>query len=226
MRILLAEDEAKVAEHIRAGLISEGFEVDLATNGDEAAAYALEHDYDMLLLDVMMPGKDGFTVVRLLRRKEVTTPVIFLTARGEVEDRVRGLDAGADDYLVKPFSIMELVARIRAVQRRHKPHTDSTTLTVADLELDLMARHAVRAGRQIDLTKREFALLEFLMSTSPRAVSKTAILEHVWDQHFDTDTNVVNVYIKHLREKIDAPGLQPLVQTVRDVGFAVREETA
>lgn len=224
MRILLAEDEPKVAEHIRAGLISEGFDVDVATNGDSAIAQAQTHDYDLLLLDVMMPGKDGFAVVRLLRRRELTTPVIFLTARGEVEDRVRGLDAGADDYLVKPFSIVELVARMRAVLRRHKPQVGGV-LAVADLRLDLLTRQATRAERTIELTKREYLLLEFLMSASPRAVSKTAILEHVWDQHFDSDTNVVNVYIKHLREKIDAPGLKPLVQTVRNVGFAIREES-
>jgi two-component system copper resistance phosphate regulon response regulator CusR len=225
MRILLAEDEPKVAEHIRTGLVSEGFDVDVAVEGDEALRLAQAHDYDFLLLDVMMPGKDGFAVVRALRRKQIATPVIFLTARGDVEDRVRGLDAGADDYLVKPFSLVELLARMRVQLRRRRPAAGHK-LTVADLELDLMTREALRAGAKIELTQREFKLLEFLMSTSPRVVSKTAIMEHVWEQHFGPETNVVNVYIQHLREKIDRPGLKPLIQTERGAGFAVREEGA
>lgn len=223
MRILLAEDEPKVAEHIRAGLVSEGFSVDVATDGEVALSLAGHHDYDFLLLDVMLPGKDGFAIVRLLRHRKIATPVIFLTARGEVEDRVRGLDAGADDYLVKPFTLMELLARMRALQRRQRPSAGNT-LAVADLELDLIGHCATRAGQTIELTRREFKLLEFLMSTSPRTANKTVIIEHVWDQHFDPDTNVVNVYIKHLREKIDRPGLKPLVHTVRGVGFVLREE--
>lgn len=169
-----------------------------------------------------MPAKDGFTVVRQLRRKQIATPVLFLTSRSEVEDRVRGLDAGGDDYLTKPFSMAELLARLRALLRRQRPQA-SNTLRVADLELDLVTHEANRAGERIELTRREFALLEFLMSSSPRVVSKTAIVEHVWDQHFDSDTNVVNVYMKLLRKKIDRPGWPPLLQTVRGVGFAVRE---
>jgi len=223
MRILLAEDEPKVAEHVRTGLIAEGYAVDVARDGDEAIWLAEENTYDVLLLDVMMPCKDGFTVVRHLRRKQILSPVIFLTARDDVQDRVRGLDAGADDYLTKPFSINELLARLRAVLRRQRPQAQNL-LRVADLELDLIAHEARRAGEQIELTRREFALLEFLFQASPKPVSKTAIVEHVWDQHFDSTTNVVNVYIKLLRRKIDRPGLAPLIHTVRGVGFALRED--
>lgn len=223
MRILVAEDVAKVAEHIRQGLVAEGYSVDMATDGDEALWLAETNPYDALVLDVMMPAKDGFTVVRQLRRKQVMTPVLFLTARGEVEDRVRGLDAGGDDYLTKPFSMAELLARLRALLRRQRPQA-SNLLRVADLELDLIAHSAMRGGERIELTRREFALLEFLMSASPKAVSKTAIIEHVWDQHFDSQTNVVNVYIKFLRRKIDRPGWPRLLHTVRGVGFALREE--
>jgi len=162
-------------------------------------------------------------VVRHLRRKQILSPVIFITSPDDVQDRVRGLDAGADDYLTKPFSISELLARLRAVLRRQRPQS-SNLLRVADLELDLVAHEARRAGERIELTRREFALLEFLFNSSPRPVSKTAIVEHVWDQHFDSETNVVNVYIKMLRRKIDRPGLPPLIHTVRGVGFMLREE--
>ena len=222
MRILLAEDERKVAEHIRTGLVAEGYAVDVAHDGDEALWLAESSTYDALLLDINMPHKDGITVVRLLRRKGVLAPVIFLTARDDIEDKVRGLDAGADDYLTKPFSIMELLARLRAVLRRQRPQA-ANVVRVADLELDLVSHEARRAGEQIELTRREFALLEFLINASPKPVSKTAIVEHVWDQHFDSETNVVNVYIKMLRRKIDRPGLAPLIHTVRGVGFTLRE---
>jgi DNA-binding response OmpR family regulator len=223
MRILLAEDEPKVAQHVRQGLSAEGYAVDLAVDGQEALWLAGENPYDALVLDVMMPTCDGFTVVRQLRRKQVYTPVIFLTARDEVGDRVRGLDAGADDYLTKPFSIAELLARLRALMRRQRPEPVNV-LRVADLELDLVSHEARRAGERIELTRREYGLLEFLFSASPKPVSKTAIVEHVWDQHFDSPTNVVNVYIKMLRRKIDRPEWRPLIHTVRGVGFALREE--
>jgi DNA-binding response OmpR family regulator len=225
MRILVAEDVAKMAKHIRQGLEAEGYAVDVAADGDEAQWLAETQDYDVLVLDVMLPARDGFTVARQLRRKQCMVPILFLTCRGEIVDRVRGLDAGGDDYLTKPFSMAELLARIRALLRRQRPQL-THVVRVADLELDLLARCVVRAGQSITLTPREFALLEFLMSTSPKPVSKTAIVEHVWDQHFDSDTNVVNVHIKHLREKIDRPGMKPLLHTIRGVGFAVREDTA
>ena len=222
MRILLAEDETKVAEHVRLGLSAEGYAVDVAGDGDEALWLAEANTYDALVLDVMMPARDGFSVVRQLRRKQICTPVIFLTARGEVEDRVRGLDAGADDYLTKPFSIAELLARLRALMRRQRPQP-LNVLRVGDLELDLVSHEARREGESIELTRREFSLLEFLFSASPKPVSKTAIVEHVWDRHFDSTTNVVNVYIKMLRRKIDRPGWRPLIHTVRGVGFALHE---
>jgi two-component system copper resistance phosphate regulon response regulator CusR len=223
MRILLAEDERKVAEHVRAGLVAEGYAVDVAHDGDEALWLAESSAYDALLLDITMPHKDGITVVRLLRRKGNLAPVIFLTARDDIEDKVRGLDAGGDDYLTKPFSIVELLARLRALLRRQRPQA-TNLVRVADLELDLLSHEARRAGECIELTRREFSLLELLLSASPKPVSKTAIVEHVWDQHFDSETNVVNVYIKMLRRKIDKPGLNPLIHTVRGVGFAVRED--
>jgi two-component system copper resistance phosphate regulon response regulator CusR len=200
MRILLAEDEPKVAEHVRLGLTAEGFAVDLAVDGDEALWLAESNHYDALLLDVMMPFKDGFTVVRHLRRKGSMVPVIFLTARDDVENKVRGLDAGGDDYLTKPFSIAELLARLRALLRRQRAQP-TNVLRVADLELDLVSHEARRGGAAIELTRREFALLEFLFSASPKAVSKAAIVEHVWDQHFDSETNVVNVYMKIARRQ-------------------------
>ncbi len=223
MRILVAEDDAKAASLVVQGLQAEGYAVDLARDGDEAVWLAESHPYDVLVFDVMMPGKDGFTAVRHLRRKGVNTPVIFLTARGEVEDRIRGLDAGGDDYLVKPFSLAELQARLRAVLRRQRPQL-TNVLRVGDLELDLLARKVRRGEQAIDLTNREFALLEFLCVNSPKPVSKMAIVEHVWDQHFDSQTNVVNVYISYLRKKIDLPGRKALLHTVRGVGFALAEE--
>ncbi len=222
MRVLLAEDQVQVANHLAQGLRVEGYDVDLARDGDEAVALARTAAYDVLLLDVMMPGQDGFAVVRELRSQKNTTPVLFLSARGEVEDRIRGLDAGGDDYLVKPFSFAELLARLRAMLRRQRPQ-GTPVIKVGDLELDLISRKARRGGEEIELTNREFALIEFLMTNSPRVVSKTAIVEHVWDQHFDSQTNVVSVYVNYLRKKIDRPGWRPLLHTVRGVGFAVRE---
>lgn len=222
MRILVAEDEAKVAEHLRRGLTEAGYAVDVAADGAEAVWLAENHPYDALVLDVMMPRLDGISALRQMRRKGLNTPAIFLTARHELEDRVRGLDAGGDDYLAKPFSMVELLARLRAVLRRQRAEP-LDRLRVGDLELDLLARTAHRQGEEITLTNREFGVLELLMTSSPRPVSKTAIIEHVWDQHFDSGTNVVNVYVNYLREKIDRPGWTPLIHTVRGVGFVLKE---
>lgn len=223
MRLLLAEDTAKVAEHLRLGLTAEGYSVDVAADGDEALWLAETNPYDALVLDVMMPSKDGLTVVRQLRRKGLNTPVIFLAARGEVADRVRGLDAGGDDFLPKPFLLSELCARLRAQLRRRRPNANNV-LRVADLELDTVAHTAVRGGAAIELTRREYSLLEQLMSAAPNPVSKAAIIAHVWNDSFDAKTNVVNVYVNHLRQKINRPGAKPLVHTVRGHGFVVREE--
>ncbi|HEX9048735.1 MAG TPA: response regulator transcription factor [Verrucomicrobiae bacterium] len=220
MKILLAEDNLNLLRHLANGLREAGHVVDCAQDGAEARWAAENHSYDALALDIMMPEIDGVTLVRGLRRRGVTAPVIFITAKGEVRDRVAGLDAGADDYLVKPFSLDELLARLRALHRRQRGET-SHQLRVGDLELDLTTHKVQRRGRQIELTNREFALLEFLAQASPRTVSKTAIVEHVWDQHFDGGTNVVNVYINYLRSKIDQPNEPSLIRTVRGVGFAL-----
>lgn len=220
MKILLAEDDAKLLRHLAAGLREAGHTVDCAQDGAEARWTAENGEHDVLVLDIMMPELDGITLVRGLRRRGMTAPVIFITARGEVRDRVAGLDAGADDYLVKPFSLDELLARLRALGRRQRGEM-SHVFRIGDLEIDLVSRGVKRGGRSIELTNREFALLEFLAQASPRTVSRTAIVEHVWDQHFDGGTNVVNVYINYLRSKIDQPGDASLIRTVRGVGFAL-----
>jgi DNA-binding response OmpR family regulator len=220
MKLLLAEDDSKLLRHLAAGLREAGHVVDCAQDGAEARWAAENGAYEALVLDIMMPHVDGVTLVRGLRRRGVTTPAIFITARGEVHDRVAGLDAGADDYLVKPFSLDELLARLRALSRRQRGEL-SQVLRVSDLELDLLARTVRRGGRLIELTNREFVLLEFLAQASPKTVSKTAIVEHVWDQHFDGGTNVVNVYINYLRSKLDRAGEPSLIRTVRGVGFAL-----
>lgn len=220
MKILLAEDDSKLLRHLAAGLREAGHTVDCASDGAEAQWAAENGPYDVLVLDIMMPQMDGVTLLRTLRRRGVTAPAIFVTARGEVRDRVAGLDAGADDYLVKPFSLDELLARLRALGRRHRGEVNQL-LRVGDLEMDLVARTVNRGSRAIVLTNREFALLEFLAQASPKTVGKTAIVEHVWDQNFDGGTNVVNVYINYLRAKVDLPGEPSLIRTVRGVGFAL-----
>lgn len=220
MKVLLAEDDPKLLRHLAAGLRAAGHVVDCAQDGAEARWVAENGAHEALVLDIMMPQIDGVSLVRTLRRRALTVPVIFITARGEVRDRVAGLDAGADDYLVKPFSLDELLARLRALTRRTRGEL-SQLLRVGNLELDLVAR-AVRRGMQhIELTNREFALLELLAQASPRTVSKSAIVERVWDQHFDGGTNVVNVYINYLRAKLDQAGQPSLIRTVRGIGFAL-----
>ena len=225
MKILVAEDQEKVADFLERGLAEAGYAVDRAANGDEAYWLAELHDYDAWIFDIMMPGRDGITLIRQLRRKGKRSPAILLTARNRVEDRIQGLDAGADDYLAKPFSMAELLARLRAVLRRQRPH-GSNLVSVADLSLDLVSRVATRGPREIPLTNREFSLLELLMLSSPRPVSKTAIIEKVWDQNYDSGTSIVQVYIKYLREKIDSPTEPPLIQTIRGIGYALRPVTA
>jgi two-component system, OmpR family, copper resistance phosphate regulon response regulator CusR len=222
MRILVAEDDVKVGKHVTQALVAEGYAVDYAQDGEEATWLAENNPYDAFVFDVMMPLRDGFTLARNLRRKNIHTPIIFVTAKGELDEKVRGLDVGGDDYIVKPFSVVELLARLRAVLRRQRPQL-TNLLRFEDLELDLVAREATRGGQVIELTNREFALLELLMMTAPKPVSKAVIVERIWDQFFDSETNVVNVYVKHLRTKIDLPGLTPLLQTVRGVGFALRK---
>ena len=220
MKLLLAEDDSKLLRHLAAGLRAAGHVVDCAQDGAEARWAAENGAYDALVLDILMPQMDGIRLVRALRRRGVTLPAIFITARGEVRDRVAGLDAGADDYLVKPFSLDELLARLRALTRRNRSDI-SQVVRVGELELDLLARSVRRGTEPIELTNREFALLELLAQSSPRTVSKSAIIERVWEQHFDGGTNVVNVYINYLRSKLDQPGRPSLIHTVRGIGFAL-----
>jgi len=222
MRVLVVEDEKKLASFLRKGLVEESFVVDLVYDGSEAIDHILGGAYDAIILDIMLPQRDGLSILREMRERHINTPVLLLSARGNVNERVEGLNIGADDYLPKPFSIMEVIARIRALLRRASGE-HSTVMQVADLSLNVVTREAMRAGHKVDLTNREFALLEVLMMTAPRPVSKAVIIERVWNQFFDSQTNVVNVYMNHLRSKIDLPGLIPIVQTVRGVGFALRK---
>jgi DNA-binding response OmpR family regulator len=224
VRVLVVEDEKKTASAIRKALQAEGFAVDICGNGDDALAAATTTDFDGIVLDIMLPGRDGLSVLRQLRERKIATPVLLLSARGEVNERVEGLNLGADDYLPKPFVIAELVARIRALGRRGG-ESKSTVLRLADLTLDTVSHQAQRGGKTFELTAREFRLLEFLMRSPGRICSRMAIIEKVWDYEFDPGTNLVDVYIKRLREKID-DGFEPkLLQTVRGIGYVMREET-
>ena len=221
MRVLLAEDEKKVAQHIRNALREQGFTVDMFHRGDEALDAALATPYDALVLDVMMPGRDGLSILRVLREKRVSTPVLLVTARGEVSERVEGLMLGADDYLSKPFAMSELVARVVALSRRASTH-GMTMRRLEDLTMNLLTREVTRGGRKIELPLREFALLEYLLRTPGRVVSKTQLIENVWEWHFDTGTNVVEVYIQRLRKKVDEGHEVKLIHTVRGVGYVLR----
>ena len=222
MRVLLAEDEKKVAQHIRTALREQGFTVDMFHRGDEALEAALSTPYDALVLDVMMPGRDGLSILRVLREKRVSTPVLLVTARGEVSERVEGLMLGADDYLSKPFAMSELVARVVALSRRANAQ-GLTMLRVEDLSMNLITREVQRAGQKIELPLREFALLEFLMRSPGRVLSRTQLIENVWQWHFDTGTNVVEVYVQRLRRKVDDGHDVKLIHTVRGVGYVLRK---
>jgi two-component system OmpR family response regulator len=220
MRILLVEDEVKMARAVRRGLEQEGYAVDAVAAGEDAMHRALEEDYDAIILDVMLPGRDGFAICRELRTKGRWAPVLMLTARDGVEDRVRGLDAGADDYLVKPFSFAELLARLRALVRRGAAERP-TELATHDVVLDPAAHTVTREGEPIELSAREFELLEFLMRHSGEVVSRTRILEHVWDMNYEHFSNVVDVYVGYLRKKLEVPFDRPFIRTVRGVGYGV-----
>lgn len=226
MKILIVEDELKTAEYLRKGLTEQGCTVDLANDGINGQHLALQHDYDVIVLDVMLPGQDGFAVLRALRTVR-QTPVIMLTARDSIEDRVRGLHEGADDYLVKPFSFLELLARLQALNRRGRVQ-ESLHLRIGDLHLDLVSRKAYRGQVRLDLTAKEFALLAVLARRQGEILTKTAIAELVWDMNFDSNTNVVEVAIKRLRAKLDAPFSQRLLHTIRGMGYVLElrnEET-
>lgn len=220
MRLLLAEDDAKVANALARGLRADGYAVDVAPTGEQALFNARVHTYDAVILDVMLPGIDGVEVCRALRDAHVWAPVLMLTARDGVVDRIRGLDSGADDYLVKPFDYGELVARIRAVIRRGAQERPAV-LRVADVVVDPAAHTVVRQGRSIELTAREFALLEYLVRNAGRVVTRTELLDHVWDVNYDGSGNVVDVYIGYLRRKLHEPFDAPLIRTVRGAGFMV-----
>jgi two-component system, OmpR family, response regulator len=219
---LLIEDDDTIADFVARGLREAGFAVDRASDGAEGLVAALEQAYDVAVVDVMLPKRDGLSVIEELRRKGVMTPVLILSARQTVDDRVRGLQAGGDDYLTKPFAFAELLARVQALVRRASRTPEPTTLTVEDLVLDLLSRRVTRAGTTVDLRPREFALLEYLMRNSGKVVSKTMILSHVWEYNFDPQTNIVDVLVSRLRDKVDRPFHTKLIHTVRGVGYVLR----
>jgi len=220
MRILIIEDDASTAGFLEKGLGEVGHSTTWVKTGVEGLSHALEGPYDVIILDRMLPELDGISILKTMRSNNVQTPVLLLSALGQTDHRVEGLRAGADDYLTKPFVFSELLARLEAIMRRSAPVShDETTLKVQDLTLDLMTRTATRGTRQIELQPREFQILEYLMRTAGRIVTRTMLLENVWDYHFDPQTNVIDVHISRLRKKIDAPGETPLIQTVRGAGY-------
>ncbi len=223
MRILIIEDDTKIASFVEKGLKQAGYAVDVADNGTEGLHMALCEPYDAAVVDIMLPGMDGLSVIEAMRREKIATPVIILSAKHSVEDRVQGLRRGGDDYMVKPFSFSELLARVQALIRRSSQESEPTSLKVGDLELDLLSREARREGETIELQPREFSLLEYLMRNAGRVVSKTMILEHVWDYSFDPQTNVVDVLVHRLRSKMDKGFSSKMIHTLRGVGYVLRE---
>ena len=225
MRILLVEDERRIADFVARGLMENAYSVDVAYDGDEALHWPDVADFDVILLDVMLPVRDGLDVCRNLRSRGVRTPILMLTAKDAIEDRVIGLDSGADDYLVKPFAFAELLARIRALSRR-EPALLGATLEIDDLVLDSAARTVTRAGTPIELTAKEFSLLEYLMRHPNQVLTRTMIAEHVWNYDFDNVTNVIDVHIKNLRRKIDGPFQRKLIHTARGAGYRMSGPSA
>ncbi len=223
MRILIVEDERQIAAFLERGLKEEGYAIDVVYNGNDAVDWAVAVEYDGIVLDVMLPGRDGFSVLRELRARSNKTPVLMLTARDTVDDRVAGLDLGADDYLTKPFAFKELVARLRAITRR-QGDTRSVELQVGDLTLNTLTHMAQRGERRIDLTAKEYNLLEFLMRNPNRVLTRTQIAEHVWNLDFISESNVVDVYIRYLRRKIDGENELKLIKTVRGSGYLISDE--
>lgn len=224
MKVLIIEDEEKTAAFLSKGLEENGFVVDVARRGDDGLHMARATSYDAVILDVMLPGLDGWGVVAAVRQENRQTPVLFLTAKDAVDDRVKGLELGADDYLVKPFAFSELLARVRTLLRR-SPSRQPDTITVADIEIDVVRHRASRAGQRLDLTPKEFALLSFLARRTGEVLSRTLISEQVWDVNFDSDTNVVDVHVRRLRAKVDDPFDTKLIHTVRGVGYVLEDRT-
>ncbi len=222
MRILVVEDDAKIASFVVNGLKQSGFAVDHCADGEEAHVFATTTSYDAAILDIMLPKLDGLSLLRQLRKEGIRTPVIILSAKASVDDRVKGLQAGGDDYLTKPFAFSELLARVQALIRRSTDASEPTKLTVGDLSLDLLNREVRRGAEKIDLQAREFSLLEYLMRHAGRVVTKTMILEHIWDYSFDPQTNVVDVLVSRLRSKIDRD--KKLVHTIRGVGYVLKSD--
>jgi len=223
MRILLIEDEEKVSRFVARGLVAASFAVDTVSDGQSGLEYATTYSYDLIILDLMLPALSGTEVLRQLRRKNQTVPVLILTARDAINDKVENFEIGADDYLTKPFAFAELLVRVKALLRRG-PVSRATTLRIADLELDRLSQQVRRAGQRIDLTSKEYGLLEYLMSNAGRVLSRTMIIEHVWDESFDGLTNIVDVYVRHLRNKVDDPHEPRLIRTVRGVGYTISDE--
>lgn len=222
MQILLVEDEAKVARFIKEGLTAEGYEVEIAADGRSGEKKALSGEYELILLDVLLPKKNGFEVLRTLRNEGMRTPVLMLTARSATEDIVQGLDHGADDYLTKPFAFNELLARVRSLLRRQR--NSHTTFRLADLQLDTMTRKAIRSGTSIELTAREYSLLEFLMRNQNKLITRQQLAKEIWGFNFDPGTNIIDVYINHLRKKIDHGHEQKLLHTERGKGYYISEK--
>jgi DNA-binding response OmpR family regulator len=224
MKILLIEDEKKIASFIRKGLEAEGFVVDVSHDGNEGFTIATTRPYDVIVLDIMLPGRDGLSILRSLRERKMAVPVILLTARGELNERLEGLNLGADDYLTKPFYIEELIARLHVVTRRASGASQSI-LAVADLTINLLTREVTRGKRHIELTAREFELLEHLARSPGRVLTRPQICERVWNYDFDPGTNLVEVYIQRLRKKLEAGGEEKLIETIRGVGYRMKPET-
>ncbi|UZE27424.1 heavy metal response regulator transcription factor [Pseudomonas asplenii] len=226
MKLLIVEDQAKTGQYLRQGLNEAGFNCELVADGSSGQHLALTDDYDLLILDVMLPGRNGWQILQAVRAAGLEIPVLFLTARDSVEDRVHGLELGADDYLVKPFAFSELLARVRSLLRRGGGTAQDTSLQVADLRLDLIRRRVQRAGQRIDLTAKEFALLEMLLRRQGEVLPKSLIASQVWDMNFDSDTNVIEVAIRRLRLKIDDAHPDKLIHTVRGMGYVLEERAS
>lgn len=222
MRLLVVEDEKKVASFIKKGLEEDYYSVDIALDGKEGARLALSEQYDLIILDIMLPFKDGISILKEIRTEKIFTPVLMLTAKGDVMDKVLGLDSGADDYLAKPFAFDELLARVRALLRR-KSSEKNIILTAGELQLDTQAHKAFRNNNEIELTPKEYSILEYLIRNKNRVVSRTILSEHVYDYHFDSDTNVIDVHINKLRNKIDKGYDKQILQTVRGVGYIIKD---